>query len=73
MPESDSTGHSEDHAMARTRNAERRRYWQEAIGRQQASGQSIVGFCAEEGPASRTQLYGAEFASDSVPRCLQFA
>ncbi len=57
--------------MARTRNAERRRYWQEAIGRQQASGQSIVGFCAEEGPASRTQLYGAEFASDSVPRCLQ--
>jgi hypothetical protein len=35
--------------MARTRNADRRRYWQAAIERQQASGQSIVGFCAEEG------------------------
>jgi hypothetical protein len=35
--------------MARTRNADRRRCWQEAIERQQASGQSIVGFCAEEG------------------------
>ena len=35
--------------MARTRNADRRRYWQEAIERQQASGQSIVGFCTEEG------------------------
>ena len=40
--------------MATTRNADRRRYWQEAIERQQASGQSIVGFCAKEGlsPAS---------------------
>jgi transposase len=35
--------------MARIRNADRRQYWQEAIKRQQASGQSIVGFCAKEG------------------------
>jgi hypothetical protein len=35
--------------MARTRNEDRRQYWQKAIERQQASGQSIVGFCAEEG------------------------
>jgi hypothetical protein len=40
--------------MAKTRSPERRRYWQEAIERQQASGQSIVGFCTKEGlsPAS---------------------
>ena len=40
--------------MAKTRSADRQRYWREAIERQQASGQSIVGFCAKEGlsPAS---------------------
>ncbi len=40
--------------MARTGSADRQRYWQEAIERQQASGQSIVRFCSEEGlaPAS---------------------
>jgi hypothetical protein len=40
--------------MAKTRIADRQRYWREAIERQQASGQSIVGFCAKEGlsPAS---------------------
>jgi hypothetical protein len=40
--------------MARTGSADRERYWQEAIARQQASGQSIVRFCAKEGlsPAS---------------------
>ncbi len=40
--------------MARTRIADRQRHWREAIERQQASGQSIVGFCAKEGlsPAS---------------------
>ena len=32
-----------------TRNVDRRRNWQEAIERQQASGQSIAGFCAKEG------------------------
>ena len=46
--------HSEDQAMAKTRSADRQRYWREVIERQQASGQSIVGFCAKEGlsPAS---------------------
>ena len=34
--------------MAGTSNADRRRRWQEAIERQEASGQSIVGFCAKE-------------------------
>ena len=34
--------------MAGTSNADRRRSWQEAIERQEASGQSIVGFCARE-------------------------
>jgi hypothetical protein len=40
--------------MAKARSADRRRYWRETIERQQASGQSIVGFCAREGlsPAS---------------------
>ena len=40
--------------MAKARNADRQRYWREVIGRQQASGQSIVGFCSKEGlaPAS---------------------
>ena len=40
--------------MAGTSNADRRRRWQEAIERQEASGQSIVGFCSKEGlaPAS---------------------
>jgi hypothetical protein len=40
--------------MAKSRSADRRRYWREVIERQQASGQSIVGFCAEErlSPAS---------------------
>ena len=40
--------------MAKTSSADRQRYWREAIERQQASGQSIVGFCAKErlSPAS---------------------
>lgn len=40
--------------MAKARNSDRRRYWQAVIDRQQASGQSIVGFCSKEGlaPAS---------------------
>ena len=40
--------------MAKDKRLDRRRYWQETIERQQASGQSIVGFCAKEGlsPAS---------------------
>jgi hypothetical protein len=40
--------------MAKASRADRRRYWQAAIERQQASGQSIVGFCSTEGlaPAS---------------------
>jgi hypothetical protein len=40
--------------MAKTRSADRWRHWREAIERQQASGQSIVGFCSKEGlsPAS---------------------
>ena len=40
--------------MAKTSSADRQRCWREAIERQQASGQSIVGFCAKEGlaPAS---------------------
>ncbi len=40
--------------MAKTRSADRQRHWREAIERQRASGQSIVGFCAKEGlsPAS---------------------
>src|SRR5271157_4635045 len=40
--------------MAKIRSEDRRRLWREAIDRQQASGQSIVVFCAKEGlsPAS---------------------
>ena len=40
--------------MAKARSADRQRYWREVIERQQASGQSIVGFCSQEGlaPAS---------------------
>jgi hypothetical protein len=40
--------------MAKTRSADRQRHWQAVIERQQASGQSIVGFCSREGlaPAS---------------------
>jgi hypothetical protein len=40
--------------MAKARSADRRRYWQAVIERQQVSGQSIVGFCSKEGlaPAS---------------------
>ena len=40
--------------MAKASRADRRRYWQAVIWRQQASGQSIVGFCSKEGlaPAS---------------------
>ena len=40
--------------MAKASKADRRRYWQAIIGRQQASGQSIVGFCSKEklAPAS---------------------
>jgi hypothetical protein len=40
--------------MAKTRNADRQRYWREVIERQRASGQSIVGFCSKErlAPAS---------------------
>jgi hypothetical protein len=40
--------------MTKARSADRRRYWQAVIERQQASGQSIVGFCSQEGlaPAS---------------------
>lgn len=35
--------------MVMTRSADRQRYWREVIERQQGSGQSILGFCAEEG------------------------
>ena len=40
--------------MAKARSSDRQRYWREVIERQQASGQSIVGFCSKEGlaPAS---------------------
>jgi hypothetical protein len=40
--------------MAKTMSEDRRRHWREAIDRQQASGESIVAFCAKEGlsPAS---------------------
>src|SRR5512144_3198041 len=40
--------------MAKARSADRRRYWREVIERQRTSGQSIVGFCSQEGlaPAS---------------------
>jgi len=37
--------------MAKARSADRQQYWREVIERQQASGQSIVGFCAKEGLA----------------------
>jgi hypothetical protein len=37
--------------MAKASRADRRRYWQAVIERQQASGQSIVGFCSKEGLA----------------------
>ena len=35
--------------MAKTSTSDRQRHWREAIERQQASGQSIVGFCGQEG------------------------
>jgi hypothetical protein len=40
--------------MAKGSRADRQQYWQAVIERQQASGQSIVGFCSKEGltPAS---------------------
>ena len=40
--------------MARRTRLDRRRHWHDAIERQEASGKSIVGFCAQEGlsPAS---------------------
>ncbi len=40
--------------MAKTRSADREWHWRGVIERQEASGQSIVGFCAKEGlsPAS---------------------
>jgi hypothetical protein len=40
--------------VAKTRSVDRQQHWREAIEHQQASGQSIVGFCAKEGlsPAS---------------------
>ena len=40
--------------MAKARSADRQQYWRGVIERQQASGQSIVGFCSKEGlaPAS---------------------
>lgn len=40
--------------MAKASRADRRQHWQAVIERQQASGQSIVGFCSKEGlaPAS---------------------
>jgi hypothetical protein len=34
--------------MVKTRSGDRERYWREVIERQEASGQSIVGFCAQE-------------------------
>jgi hypothetical protein len=34
--------------MAKATNVDRERHWREVIERQQASGQSIVGFCAKE-------------------------
>ena len=40
--------------MARARNGNRQRYWREVIERQQASGQSIVGFCSKEKLAPAT-------------------
>ena len=38
--------------MAKPRSSDRQRYWREVIERQQASGQSIVRFCSQEGLAS---------------------
>ncbi len=37
--------------MVKTGSADRQRYWREVIERQQASGQSVVRFCSEEGLA----------------------
>jgi hypothetical protein len=35
--------------MAKIGSVDRQRHWREAIERQEASGQSIVGFCGQEG------------------------
>ena len=40
--------------MVKARSADRQQYWREVIGRQRASGQSIVGFCAQEKLAPAT-------------------
>jgi hypothetical protein len=40
--------------MARATKGDRQRYWREVIDRQQASGQSIVGFCSKEKLAPAT-------------------
>ena len=42
--------------MAEARSADRQRYCREVIDRQQASGQSIVGFCTQEGLEAVRQL-----------------
>ena len=40
--------------MVRAANGDRQRYWRKVIERQQASGQSIVGFCSKEKLAPAT-------------------
>jgi hypothetical protein len=40
--------------MVRARSGDRQRYWREVIEHQQASGQSIVGFCSKEKLAPAT-------------------
>ncbi len=40
--------------MTRATNGDRQRYWRKVIERQQASGQSIVGFCSKEKLAPAT-------------------
>ena len=46
--------------MARTGNADRQRHWRDAIERQVASGQSIVGFCARKGFPQHHSMRGSD-------------
>ena len=52
--------------MAATRSADRRQHWRKVIERQQGSGQSIVGFCAQQklNPATfhawKRRLFGGQ-------------
>ncbi len=54
--------------MARTGNADRQRHWRDAIERQVASGQSIVGFCARKGFPQHHSMRGSDDSGGTSAR-----